>query len=54
MDLHLHAYDIEVSVAAHAPSVITFKAKLPGRFPVEPHGLGSGPHRAVIYLEVYP
>jgi hypothetical protein len=54
MQLHLHGYDIEVKVSPQAPAVMAFKANLPGRFPIEPHGQGSGPHHPILYLEVYP
>jgi len=54
MDLHLHGYDIEVKVSPAAAAVMSFKAKIPGRFPVEPHGEDHGRHRPVIYLEVLP
>ncbi len=54
MELHLHGYDIEVKVSPQAPAVMSFKANIPGRFPVEPHGQGSGHHRPVLYLEVHP
>jgi len=54
MELHLHGYDIEVKVAPAAPAVMSFSAKIPGRFPIEPHGQEQGRHRAVIYLEVLP
>jgi hypothetical protein len=52
--LHLHGYDIEIKVTPAAPAVMSFKANLPGRFPVSEHGQGSGRHRAVLYLEVHP
>lgn len=52
MELHLHGYDIEVKVSPQAPAVMSFKAAIPGRFPIEAHGSGS--HRPVVYLEVYP
>jgi hypothetical protein len=54
MELHLHGYDIEVNVSPQAPAVMSFKANIPGRFPVEPHGQGPGHHRPVLYLEVHP
>ena len=54
MELHLHGYDIEVKVSPQAPAVMSFKANIPGRFPVEPHGQGLGHHRPVLYLEVHP
>jgi FtsP/CotA-like multicopper oxidase with cupredoxin domain len=52
--LHLHGYDIESRIAPGKPVLMSFKATLPGRFPVEVHGGGKGPHRPVLYLEVYP
>ena len=52
--LHLHGYDIESKVAPGKATLMAFKATLPGRFPVEVHAAGKGPHRAVLYLEVYP
>ncbi|HEY4038638.1 MAG TPA: hypothetical protein VGM15_07445 [Burkholderiaceae bacterium] len=54
MQLHLHGYDIEVRVSPQAPAVMAFKANLPGRFPIEPHGPGPQAHHPVLYLEVYP
>jgi len=54
MELHLHGYDIEVKVSPQAPAVMSFKANIPGRFPVEPHGQRPGHHRPVLYLEVHP
>jgi hypothetical protein len=54
MELHLHGYDIEVKVSPQASAVMSFKANIPGRFPVEPHGQGPGHHRPVLYLEVHP
>jgi FtsP/CotA-like multicopper oxidase with cupredoxin domain len=54
IDLHLHGYDIEAKVTPQASAVMAFKANIPGRFPVEPHGQDAGRHRAVLYLEVRP
>jgi FtsP/CotA-like multicopper oxidase with cupredoxin domain len=55
MELHLHGYDIEVKVAPGAPAVMSFNAKIPGRFPIEPHGQEHGRRRGpVVYLEVLP
>ena len=54
MELHLHGYDIEVKITPPAPAVMAFRARLPGRFPIEVHGQGRGPHRPILYLEVYP
>lgn len=52
VDLHLHGYDIEARISPQAPATMSFKANIPGRFPIEAHGSGS--HRAIVYLEVYP
>jgi FtsP/CotA-like multicopper oxidase with cupredoxin domain len=54
IELHLHGYDIEAKVSPQMPAVMAFKARIPGRFPIEPHGLAPGHHRAVVYLEVRP
>ena len=53
MSLHLHGYDIEVKVAPQSPVVMSFKAKLAGRFAVSEHRQ-AGREQAVLYLEVYP
>ena len=52
--LHLHGYDIETKVAPGRPAAMSFKATLPGRFPVEMHGTAQRAHRPVLYIEVYP
>jgi hypothetical protein len=52
--LHLHGYDIEKQVTPGAPAVMSFKARLPGRFPVSEHRSDAQHHRAVVYLEVRP
>jgi len=54
MVLHLHGYDIDVKVAPPAPAVLTFKARLAGRFPIHEHREGAGNHRAVLFIEVHP
>ena len=54
MGLHLHGYDIEVKVSPQTPAVMSFKANIPGRFPIEAHGQGSGRHPPILYLEVHP
>jgi nitrous oxide reductase len=53
IELHLHGYDIEAKVSPQSPAVMAFKANIPGRFPIEPHGQ-AGHHRALLYLEVRP
>jgi hypothetical protein len=54
MVLHLHGYDIDVTVAPPTPALLTFKADVAGRFPVHEHREGAGNHRAVLYIEVHP
>lgn len=52
--LHLHGYDLEREVTPQAPAVMSFAARLAGRFPVSEHRHGAGHHRALVYLEVHP
>jgi hypothetical protein len=52
--LHLHAYDIERTVAPGAPAAMDFKADIAGRFPITEHRHDARHHRAVLYLEVHP
>jgi hypothetical protein len=33
---------------------MSFKAALPGRFPVSEHGRAGGHHRAILYIEIHP
>ena len=48
--LHLHGYDIETTVDADKPQVMSFTARATGRFPIETHER----HTVVLYLEVHP
>ena len=52
--LHLHGYDIEATVTPEAPAVMSFQARIAGRFPVSEHGQGSSHERPLLYLEVLP
>jgi len=52
--LHLHGYDIETTVAPGTPAVMSFQARITGRFPVSVHGQGSRHERPLLYLEVHP
>jgi len=58
--LHIHGYDIIVSLTPEVPSEVTFKAHATGRFPVTSHGFSTTDptHHAheitLLYLEVYP
>lgn len=49
--LHLHGYDIEITVDAAKPQTMAFRARATGRFPIEMHG---GRHTVLVYLEVHP
>lgn len=53
MSLHLHGYDVEVTLAPNAPHSTELKAFATGRFPLTNHGAGHG-HKALMYLEVLP
>jgi FtsP/CotA-like multicopper oxidase with cupredoxin domain len=49
--LHLHGYDIEITVEEGKPQTMAFRASATGRFPIEMHG---GRHTVLVYLEVHP
>jgi len=49
--LHLHGYDIEITVDPRKTETMAFRARATGRFPIEIHG---GRHTVLIYLEVHP
>jgi hypothetical protein len=51
--LHLHGYDLEITVAPGSPQSMTFTARATGRYPVEIHG-GAGRDRILMYVEVHP
>ena len=53
MNLHLHGYDLAISLQAGVPASTSFVASLPGRFPVSNHTAGAR-ERAVLYIEVLP
>ncbi len=56
--VHLHGYDMKLSIAPDAPAEMTFEAFAAGRFPVTSHGFGGhhGDDEEVVllYLEVHP
>jgi hypothetical protein len=52
--VHLHGYDIETTVTPEAPGVMSFEARIAGRFPISEHGQGSRHERPLLYLEVLP
>lgn len=49
--VHLHGYDIEITVNPGQIQVMAFRARATGRFPIEAHGAR---HTVLVYLEVYP
>jgi len=51
--LHLHGYDIETNVSRQVPGVMSFNARLAGRFPVSEHREGAR-ERTILYIEVHP
>jgi hypothetical protein len=57
--LHLHGYDIEMKVVPGAVAVMSFRADVAGRFPVEEHrpragGGHSHGEAALVRIEVRP
>ena len=58
--LHLHGYDIEISVSPGTATEMIFEASATGRFPISSHGFGTrhSPHHddeyTLTYLEIYP
>lgn len=58
--LHLHGYDIEISVSPGTATEMTFEASATGRFPITSHGFGApdshnhDDEHTLTYLEVYP
>jgi hypothetical protein len=60
-ELHLHGYDLKLSLAPNVPGTMRFTAKIAGRFPLEAHRFGavssSRRHRSegpLLYIEVHP
>jgi hypothetical protein len=58
-ELHLHGYDVTVQLEPGAPAILSFIARIAGRFPVEAHGMGplaKGRRSpgALFYVEAYP
>jgi hypothetical protein len=49
--LHLHGYDIQTTVEAGQPQIMSFLARATGRFPIETH---DGQDTVLLYLEVHP
>jgi hypothetical protein len=60
-ELHLHGYDLLLSLTPNVPGKIQFTANIAGRFPLEAHryrtGAQSGKSRSdrpLLYVEVHP
>jgi FtsP/CotA-like multicopper oxidase with cupredoxin domain len=60
-ELHLHGYDLLLTVEPNVPATMHFAAKIAGRFPLEAHRFGpasSSPHQhaagPLLYVEVQP
>ena len=60
-ELHLHGYDLKLSLTPNIPGTLRFTAKIAGRFPLEAHQFGAGSsssrHRGsgpLLYVEVHP
>jgi FtsP/CotA-like multicopper oxidase with cupredoxin domain len=60
-ELHLHGYDLLVSLSPNVPGKIQFTANIAGRFSLEAHRYGTGPQtgrshsgRPLLYVEVHP
>ena len=49
--VHLHGYDIEITIDPGQAQVMAFRARASGRFPIESHG---DRHTVLGYLEVHP
>ena len=49
--VHLHGYDIEITVNPGQTQVMALRARASGRFPIESHG---DRHTVLVYLEVHP
>ena len=58
LEVHVHGYDVKLSVAANARASVRLDAKLVGRFPVTAHLHGAAGKKAheptLLYLEVHP
>ena len=60
-ELHLHGYDLKLSLTSNVPATIKFTAKIAGRFPLEAHRFGTGSNSGrrrgegpLLYVEVHP
>ena len=58
VSVHLHGYDLKLSIAPGTPAEMNLEAFAAGRFPVTSHGFGDHGHDdeevVLLYLEVHP
>jgi hypothetical protein len=57
LELHLHGYDVTVTVSPGGSAEMAVHARATGRFPVEVHvagARGGHTHKPLFHLEVYP
>ncbi|HEY0589081.1 MAG TPA: hypothetical protein VGD52_23300, partial [Pseudoduganella sp.] len=54
MDLHLHGYDLMLSLKPGVPGRLQLRAQILGRFPLSAHGKGHHHAPALLYVEVGP
>jgi FtsP/CotA-like multicopper oxidase with cupredoxin domain len=54
LDVHLHGYDVALSLKPDTPGRLQLVAHTLGRFPLAPHGKGHHHGPALLYLEVVP
>ena len=61
-EVHLHGYDLLLSLTPNVPATMQFTAKIAGRFPLEAHRFGAASSSAkgtaaagpLLYVEVHP
>ncbi len=54
LELHLHGYDLLLSLKPGAPARLQLQAQVLGRFPLAAHGMGHHHAPALLYVEVTP
>ncbi|MGQ0522727.1 MAG: hypothetical protein ACT4P8_03575 [Betaproteobacteria bacterium] len=57
LELHLHGYDVTVTVSPGGSAEMSIHARATGRFPIEVHAAGARgghAHKPLFHLEVYP
>ncbi|MGO4380870.1 hypothetical protein [Pseudoduganella sp. RAF53_2] len=54
LDVHLHGYDVPLSLKPNTPGRMKLMANTLGRFPLATHGAGHRHGPTLLYLEVVP